>query len=47
MQVLNLNITTLRKVILRYFLVWMADAVSIATTAFLLPGIYFVKDTEF
>ncbi len=47
MQVLNINISILSKVAFRYFLVWMADAVSIGITALLLPGIYFVKDNEF
>jgi len=47
MQVLNIKISTLGKVLVRYFLVWMADALSIGITALLLPGIYFVRDSEF
>ncbi|MFH1754483.1 MAG: phage holin family protein [Candidatus Latescibacterota bacterium] len=47
MQALNSKISTLGKVLLRYFLVWMADALSLGITALLLPGIYFVRDSEF
>ncbi|NIM18865.1 MAG: hypothetical protein GTO42_02420 [Candidatus Latescibacteria bacterium] len=47
MQVLNINISSIFKVVARYFLVWMADAVSIGVTALLLPGVYFVRNTEF
>jgi uncharacterized membrane protein YvlD (DUF360 family) len=47
MQALNIKISALGKVLVRYFLVWMADALSIGITALLLPGIYFVRDSEF
>ena len=47
MQRLNLNIRLIRRLVLRYALVWVADAVSIAITALLLPGIYFVRDSAF
>jgi uncharacterized membrane protein YvlD (DUF360 family) len=47
MQPLNLNITLIRNVSLRYLLVWVADAVSLAATAAVLPGIYFRHDTPF
>ncbi len=46
MQALNLHFSTLRKLAVRYFLVWTADAVSIGVTALLLPGIYFQKDSR-
>ncbi len=35
------------KLFSRYLLVWIADAVSIGTTALLLPGIYFIKESQF
>lgn len=31
----------------RYLLVWIADAVSIGFTALILPGIYFIKESQF
>jgi uncharacterized membrane protein YvlD (DUF360 family) len=37
----------LAKLVFRYSLVWIADAVSIGFTALVLPGIYFVKESPF
>lgn len=37
----------MRTLVLRYTLVWLADAASITATALLLPGIYFVREGPF
>lgn len=47
MQPINFNIRLIRNVSLRYALVWVADAVSVAATSTVLPGIYFKHDTPF
>jgi uncharacterized membrane protein YvlD (DUF360 family) len=47
MQPLNLNIRVLRNLLLRYTLVWVADAVSVAATAAVLPKIYFRQDAPY
>ena len=44
MQTLNLNFRIIRRVLLRYLLVWVADATSIAATATVLPKIYFARE---
>ncbi len=44
MQPLNLNLRALRNVLARYILVWVADTVSVAATATVLPKIYFRQD---
>jgi uncharacterized membrane protein YvlD (DUF360 family) len=44
MQPVNLNFRVIRRVLLRYLLVWVADATSIAAAATVLPKIYFRKD---
>jgi uncharacterized membrane protein YvlD (DUF360 family) len=44
MQPLNLNFRVIRQVLLRYLLVWVADAASIAAAAALLPNVYFRRD---
>lgn len=45
MQRLISNLRFAGKLVLRYLIVWVADAVSIAITALLMPGVYFVRDT--
>ncbi|MFQ5511222.1 MAG: phage holin family protein [Candidatus Krumholzibacteriia bacterium] len=47
MQRLNIRFRLIRDIVLRYTLVWVADAVSIAVAAFLLPGIYFLRGDRF
>jgi uncharacterized membrane protein YvlD (DUF360 family) len=47
MQRINLNFRLIRKLVGRYSLVWLADTISIALTALLLPGIYFIRDAQF
>ena len=47
MQPINFNLKLIRDVLLRYTLVWVADAVSVAATAAVLPGIYFKHDTPY
>ena len=47
MQLINFNIRLIWNVILRYTLVWVADAASIAATAIVMPGIYFRQDTPY
>jgi uncharacterized membrane protein YvlD (DUF360 family) len=47
MQRLNFNMRLFFKLIWRYSLVWIGDAVSIGVTALLVPGIYFLTDTRF
>ncbi|UCG50413.1 MAG: phage holin family protein [Candidatus Latescibacterota bacterium] len=47
MQPLNFNIRLVGSVLLRYILVWIADALSVAATAALLPGIYFVQEISY
>ncbi len=47
MQPINFNFKLIRDVLLRYTLVWVADAVSVAATAAVLPGIYFRHDTPY
>ncbi|MBP2681030.1 MAG: rane protein of unknown function [Candidatus Krumholzibacteriota bacterium] len=44
MQPLNLNFLVIRRVLLRYILVWVADAASIAAAATVLPNVYFRRD---
>ncbi|MBP2681354.1 MAG: rane protein of unknown function, partial [Candidatus Krumholzibacteriota bacterium] len=44
MQPLNLNLRVLRNVLARYVLVWVADTISVAATATVLPKIYFRQD---
>jgi uncharacterized membrane protein YvlD (DUF360 family) len=46
MQRLNLNLRLVARLVLRYIVVWIADAVSVAITALLMPGIYFVRDAS-
>ncbi|MEE9271639.1 MAG: phage holin family protein [Candidatus Krumholzibacteria bacterium] len=47
MQRLSFRFRVIRDLVLRYTVVWVADAVSIAVTAFLLPGIYFLREDRF
>lgn len=47
MQRLITNLRVIRKIVFRYTLVWVADAASITVTAFMIPGIYFVRDAPF
>ena len=44
MQPVNLNFRVIHRVLLRYLLVWVADAASIAAAATVLPNIYFRRD---
>lgn len=44
MQPLNWNPRVVRNVLARYLLVWVADAVSVAATAAVVPKIYFRQD---
>jgi uncharacterized membrane protein YvlD (DUF360 family) len=44
MQPINLKVSVVRAVLLRYLLVWVADAVSVAATAAVVPRIYFRLD---
>lgn len=41
------NLVIVSTVFFRYVLVWIADAVSIGFTALILPGIYFIKESQF
>ncbi|UCH84794.1 MAG: phage holin family protein [Candidatus Latescibacterota bacterium] len=47
MQLINLNFRLIASVVVRYLLVWVADAASITATAMVLPGIYFRHETPY
>jgi uncharacterized membrane protein YvlD (DUF360 family) len=47
MTQLKKNLSLTARLLFRYAIVWLADALSIGVTALLLPGIYFVKESEF
>jgi uncharacterized membrane protein YvlD (DUF360 family) len=47
MQRFIFNVRLIRRLLLRYALVWLGDTASITATALLLPGIYFVHDQPY